>query len=292
MAELEQARYPAGVPCWVELSEPGDKLATAFFGDVLGWRFEDRTPEGAPKPYFVAGLPDREGDVAGLGSLLAEPVDAPVWTTYVRVDSADETAERVVSAGGSVLRGPDDVEGVARVAVCADAAGARFGLWEARGSGGAHLANMPGTWNFSNLVTSDPEAAEAFYGEVFGWKTQRVTMGGAEEATMLYLPGYGDFREKQDPGLRDRHAATGAPEGFMDAVGWLSVVPYEALAETVPQWSVEFTVSDAETVLSRVVQLGGTVVTPLADLGGLRYGAFQDPRGAAIAVNEFHRPPE
>lgn len=292
MARLEQARYPAGVPCWVELTEPEGELATSFFGEVLGWRFEDRAPEGAPAPYFVAGLPDRDGDVAGFGSLLAEPVETPAWTTYVRVGSADEVAKLVASAGGTVVRGPTEVEGIARVAVCSDSEGARFGLWEPRGSGGAHLVNAPGTWNFSNLVTSDPEAAAEFYGTVFGWQTQSVRFGGgAEDATMLILPGYGDFLEERTPGTRDRHAESGAPEGFTDAIGWLSSVPYEALADTVPQWAVEFSVSDAESVLSRVAQLGGTVVTPLADLGGMRYGAFQDPRGAAVAVNEFHHPP-
>lgn len=292
MARLEEARYPAGVPCWVELTEPEGELATSFFGEVLGWRFEDRAPEGAPSPYSVAGLPGQDGDVAGVGSLLAETVDSSVWTTYVRVDSADETVELVVSAGGTVLLGPKEVEGIAKVAVCADSAGARFGLWEPKGMGGAHLVNAPGTWNFSNLVTSDPEAAADFYGTVFGWRTRSVQVGGdAEDATMLLLPGYGDFLEERAPGTRDRHAESGAPPGFTDAIGWLSVVPYEALADTVPQWAVEFSVSDAEAVLSRVAQLGGTVVTPLADLGGMRYGAFQDPRGAAVAVNEFHHPP-
>jgi predicted enzyme related to lactoylglutathione lyase len=292
MARLGQARYPAGVPCWVELTEPNGELSTSFFGDLLGWRFEDRAPGGAADPYFVAILTDQDGDVAGFGSLLAETVQHPIWTTYVRVDSADESAERVSTAGGTVLRGPTDVEGIARVAVCTDPAGARFGLWEARGSGGAHLVNRPGTWNFSNLVTSDPESAADFYGKVFGWRTQNVRFGGGEQdATMLILPGYGDFLEELAPGTRDRHTETGAPEGFSDAVGWLSAVPYEALAETVPQWTVEFSVADAESILSRAAQLGGTVVTPLADMGGMRYGAFQDPRGAAMAINEFHQPP-
>ncbi|GAB3714778.1 VOC family protein [Nocardiopsis oceani] len=292
MASPEQARYPEGVPCWVELSEPHPEHVIAFFGEVLGWHFEDRTPEGARNRHFVARLRDREGDVAGVGSLIAEPA-APVWTTYVRVDSADDAAERVDSAGGNVLSGPTDIKGVARVALCADSAGARFGLWEPRGSGGAHLVNEPGTWNFSTLVTSDPEAAATFYGTVFGWQTQNVRLGGGSaEATMFRLPEYGEFLEGRNPGTRDAHTEAGAPEGFTDAVGWLSAVPYEALADTVPQWGVEFTVSDAESVLNRAAQLGGTVVTPLADMGGMRYGAFQDARGAAMGVNEFHHPPD
>ena len=33
----------------------------------------------------------------------------------------------------------------------------------------AELVNEPGTWNWSDLNTRDPEGAKVFYGELFGW---------------------------------------------------------------------------------------------------------------------------
>ena len=48
--------------------------------------------------------------------------------------------------------------------------------------------NEPGTWNFSDLHTADPAAAEAFYGGVFGWESDHLDGG----MVMWRRPGYGD----------------------------------------------------------------------------------------------------
>lgn len=284
MSENGQARYPAGVPCWVELTTAHPRRSAAFYGELFGWRYE----QTGPGPYLTARLSDRDGDVAGVGTLTSPAPTSDRWTTYVSVEEADAAAERVRSAGGTIVEGPTDTEGWARTALCADPTGALFGLWEPRGSGGAHLVNESGTWNFSNLTTSDPETAIAFYGEVFGWRAQQAAPeGGDEEARMVHLPGYGRFLEESHPDALKRRTERGAPEDFADTVARFSVVSAETLAETTPQWSVDFTVSDAEAVLSRVAQLGGTVITPVAEIQGVRFGAFQDPQGTVMAVNEF-----
>ena len=43
---------------------------------------------------------------------------------------------------------------------------------------GAQLINEPGAWAMSQLQTSDPERAAAFYGDLFGWTTE--TSGAGE----------------------------------------------------------------------------------------------------------------
>ena len=82
------------------------------------------------------------------------------WTTYIWVDSADETA-----AAGRGQRWPGarrrrSTSPVPAVAVCADPSGAVFGLWQAADNRGAQLVNAPGSWNFSELNVRDPGAAE------------------------------------------------------------------------------------------------------------------------------------
>ena len=64
--------------------------------------------------------------------------------------------------------------------------------------------------NFNGLNTRDAEGAKAFYGSVFGWETLGLA-GGVE---MWTLPGYGDYLERDDPGLRKRVAEVGAPDGL------------------------------------------------------------------------------
>lgn len=53
------------------------------------------------------------------------------WTAYVRVDALDAAARRVRDGGGRVVVAPFAVDGVARIALIADPAGALLGLWEA-----------------------------------------------------------------------------------------------------------------------------------------------------------------
>ena len=81
---------------------------------------------------------------------------------------------------------------------------------------GAGAVNAPGSWNFSELNTDDPEAARRFYGAVFGWEADEVDMG-AMSGLMVRLPGYADFLEQFDPGIRQRHADFGAPPASPNA---------------------------------------------------------------------------
>jgi predicted enzyme related to lactoylglutathione lyase len=61
------------------------------------------------------------------------------------------------------------------------------------------------------------EAAQRFYGSVFGWEFDTIDFGGGPSA-MVRMPGYGDFLEQINPGVRKVHADGGAPPGFTDAV--------------------------------------------------------------------------
>ena len=55
-------------------------------------------------------------------------------------------------------------------------------------------------------------------------------MGGG---SMWALPGYGDFLEQRNPGMRERMAAMGAPERFEDVVA--SLVPIPGDSPTCPR---------------------------------------------------------
>jgi predicted enzyme related to lactoylglutathione lyase len=265
--------YPPGVPCWIDTARQDAQTAVAFYGGLFGWRVEDRMPPGAPFRYFVAQLDGR--DVAAVGE---RPEGTPVWNTYVGVASADEAAVRVADAGGSVLEAPFDIPGAGRMAVFADPAGAVFCVWQAREHRGAQIVNAPGTWNFSDLNTPDPEGAKAFYGAVFGWEAS--TLG---EFTMWRVPGYGRFLEARDPDLRRRQADAGAPPGFEDAIGWLM-----AATDAQAQWAVTFAVDDADAIADRASELGGSIEMPPFDAGPARVAVLRDPEGARFTVSRYN----
>jgi uncharacterized protein len=282
---FERDGYPPGVPCWVDTGQPDPEAAVAFYGDLLGWEFEDRTPAGSPQRFFAAQLRGRE--VAGIGSLPDGAPPTPVWNTYVGVQDADAAAAKVQDAGGSVLTEPFDVADAGRMGAVADPSGAAFCLWQARASRGAQLVNEPGTWNFSGLSTRDPEGAKAFYGAVFGWEAISLDTGGG----VWRVPGYGDFLEQRDPGLRRRMAEVGAPEGFEDAVAWLVPMTSDQVADdTPPHWSVTFSVDDADATADRAASLGGRVLVAPVDAPWVRMTVLRDPQGAVFTASKFVPP--
>ncbi|GAB3484747.1 VOC family protein [Nocardiopsis coralliicola] len=275
----EQARYPAGVPCWVDRTGEG---IGAFYAEAFGWELADG-PAGAPGR--IARRTSGGGDVAGIGLPgLSDGTDR--WTSYIRVDRADAAADLVSEHGGTVLAAPADVPGVARAALCADPEGAVFGLWQAAGMGGAHEVNAPGTWSFSSLTTPDTDAAAAFYAAVFGWEVQPAGPGGVPTRLVL-LAGYGDFLERHvDPQIRARQAAGGVPPRFEDAVAWIEQGAGPA------RWEMSFAAADADAVAVRAEVAGGSTVEPIVDEGWMKHGVLRDPGGIPFAVGEFRHPPQ
>jgi predicted enzyme related to lactoylglutathione lyase len=277
---LERDGYPAGVPCWVDSSQPDPEAAVTFYGDLFGWDFEDRMPPNSGGKYFIASL--RGGAVAAVGS---QPEGGPpmaLWNTYVWVDNADEAAAKVRGAGGNVVTDPFDVFDAGRMAVCTDPEGAAFCVWQANQHRGAQVVNEPGSLNFNGLNTRDVDGAKAFYGSVFGWET--LGLGGGTQ--MWTLPGYGEFLEKNDPGLRERMVDSGAPAGFVDVVATLNPIA-EDQPDVPAHWSVTFAVDDADATATKAVELGGQVTVAPFDAPWVRMTVIADPQGATFTASKF-----
>lgn len=277
--------FPAGVPCWVDTSQPDPEAAVAFYGELFGWEFEDRMPAGSPGRYFVARLGGR--DVAAIGSQPEGSPPGPVWETYIWVDDADDAAAKVNEAGGRILGEPFDVTDAGRMGVFSDPAGALFRVWQAKKHKGAQIVNAPGSWNWSNLETSDLEGSSSFYRSVFGWESDIVDFG-KDSYAMCRLPGYGDFLEQFDPELRERQGDAGAPSGFEDAVAWIVPLGNDAGAgEASPHWSVTFSVDDADAAAARALELGGKILVPPVDIPPVRSAILSDPQGGVFTVSKY-----
>jgi predicted enzyme related to lactoylglutathione lyase len=177
---------------------------------------------------------------------------------------------------------PFDIMDAGRMAVFTDPEGAVFCVWEAKDHKGARIVNEHGTLNFNGLNTRDVEAAKSFYGSVFGWET--LGLGGGAE--MWRLPGYGDFLEQSNPGLREMVAESGGPEGFEDVVAAINPIADDQ-AEVPAHWSVTFGVDDADATAERAAELGGRVVVPPFDAPWVRMTVISDPQGATFIASKF-----
>jgi uncharacterized protein len=258
--------YPPGVPCWVDTAQPDPAAALAFYGALLGWEFvgPGPMPGDPPGEYHVARVRGR--DVAGISSLPSGAPEIPAWTTHVAVQSADAAADRVRTAGGTVVVEPFDAPPAGRMAVLSDPSGAVFSVWEAGDRQGAQVLNESSAWAMSMLSTRDPDAAKAFYREVFGWEPEPFAPG----IELFRLPGYlGGVPEQPVP--RD-------------------VVAVLAVGEGDPIWSVDFWIDDAESAAARATELGGSVVVAPRDLPGFLNTVIADPAGAVISLSEKRDP--
>lgn len=273
-------RYIAGVPCWIDTNQPDPEGAVAFYGELFGWEIEDAMPPGSERPYFMARL--RGGDVAGIGPIPEGAPAAATWDTYIWVDSADDTAAKVMDAGGRIRMEPMDVMDAGRTAVFSDLEGAVFCVWEPKQHRGAQIVNEPGSLNFNNLNTHDADAAKSFYAAVFGWGT--MPMGGGAEAWTL--PGYGDHLERLNPGTLERMASMGAPAGFADVVATLTPLPADH-GDVAAHWSVTFATADADATARKAGELGARVLAPPFDAPWVRMTIIADPQGATFIASQF-----
>lgn len=253
----ERRTYPEGVTSWIDVEAPDVEAARRFYGELFGWTISEATPPGSPFRYFIAQLDGQ--DAAGIGGP-AEPggeVGAPEWNTYIAV--TDIAAARITSAGGRVVSEPAAAGEGGSAATCVDPAGASFRLWQANRRLGAQIANVPGSWNFSNLHV--PDAAGR--------------------------PGYGDhLAATVDPGIHERQSGVHAPPGFADAIGGVAAPD----AGDAPHWHVAFTVDDRDETAATAQRLGGTVLSSV-DTDWTSDAKIRDPQGGVFTASQF-TPPE
>jgi predicted enzyme related to lactoylglutathione lyase len=188
----------------------------------------------------------------------------PYWTVYVNVDSADDTAASITKNGGQVFMPPFDVMDVGRMAIAADTTGAVFGLWQPKEHKGAGVVNEPNSFSWSELATSNVDAAKAFYAGVFAWTFE------------TYGEGAGAYTECR---------LDGRP------IAGLMPRPDAMPAAAPDSWAVYFSVSGTDDAVKRVGELGGSTIVAPMDIEPGRFAVVSDPAGAMFNVMTLNRPP-
>jgi predicted enzyme related to lactoylglutathione lyase len=119
----------------------------------------------------------------------------------------------------------------------------------------------PGIPSWVDLATTDPAAAKAFYGALFGWTfDDQPTDDAANPYTLASLNG-------------------------QVAAGVMAQMPEMRDAGAPPMWSTYVTVADADATTAKVEAAGGSVFSPpfdVVDAG--RMSVIADPTGAVICT--------
>lgn len=246
---------------WRELLTRDVEAAKRFYGELLGWTFEDR-PMGPGFTYTLLKLGSEP--IGGLMDLASMPDGKgehipPNWSVSVSAPDVDATAKRAVEEGGKLLDDCMDIEGVGRFAVLQDPQGAVITLIRFDDGDGEEAMPKPHEFCWESLQTPDPAAASAYYQKVLGWGVTQ------EEAGIPIFT-------RQGPG---------------GEVYLANIVP---ATEMPPHWATYVAVEDLETANAKVQALGGTVILQRFEVPV--YGAFsviQDPTGAFVNLFQPNR---
>ncbi len=117
-----------------------------------------------------------------------------------------------------------------------------------------------GAFSWSELTTSDPKAAAAFYSQLFGWAVNDMDMGTGP----YHVVKVGDT----------------SVGGIMGPPPGAPPMP--------PHWGCYVTVSSVEDTLAQCAALGGKTLVSAMDVPGVgRMAVIQDPQGAVLNVMAY-----
>jgi predicted enzyme related to lactoylglutathione lyase len=245
------AMIPTGRFVWFEYVSKDDRRAQAFYGELFHWRTKDvPLPHGTYTMITTAAGHDAIG---GYLQPLANAPQQPYWLPHLQVSNALETALKVKSLGGRVVREAVRIGDLGTMAVVTDPLGSLLALWQpSRPDGTGNYRGCEGAWIWNELRSEEPDRSIAFYRAIAGFDVQRSS--SPQRYDILKTGGVGRGGVTKMEGIPAR---------------WM---PYVKVA-------------DADATIARARALGGSVVVPPEVLPGVgRVAIFKDPLGAAIGV--------
>lgn len=255
---------------WYDLMTTDVPAATTFYRKVAGWGTQefDMGPDRKYQMWTAGGVPI--GGAVPLTSDVGPPGTPPHWLASVAVPSVDDSVRQAVKLGGKVLTRPMDIPDVGRYAKIADPQGAVVALFTAVHPAAERVfAPKLSEFSWHELMTTNHEAAFAFYAALFGWERMGEFDMGAPVGVYLMFG---------QPG----HQPAGAPE----ALAYGGMYTTSPAVPMPPSWLYYIRVPSADDAVETVKALGGQVLNgPMEVPGGDFIAQCMDPQGGMFAVH-------
>ena len=240
-----------GHPIWIDLLSTDLEAAKHFYGELLGWTFEDRGE--AFGNYHII---QKDGqDVGGAMQRVAGMHDGSPdnFSVYLSTDDAHATAERAVAAGGRIAVPPMQVGDQGTMLGVIDAAGSYVGAWQPAARTGI-TATGAGAPVWFELMTTYFDLAVPFYQHVFGFEAAPLGEG------RYVTNGTGEA----------------ASSGICDAAAWF--------AAGTSFWRAYLAVDDLDAAVATVQRLGGALVDGPVDSPYGRVATVVDNQGVMFQL--------
>ena len=241
---------------WFDYNAKDPEAAKAFYTETIGWGLTHM--EDMDYTIWQAG----EAGIGGVMKLAeqAEAMGAPShWLGYVSVPDVDATTATATEAGTTVYVPPTDIPNIGRFSIFADPFGAVVAAYaSANPSDEAPAEASDGHISWTELMTSDLDAAWSFYEKVFGWAKMDA----------MEMPGAGTY---QMFGVGER------------MLGGMMKAPMEGIP---PHWGYYIKVADIHAALKRATDRGATVLNgPMEIPGGDLIANLKDNQGGAFSLH-------
>jgi uncharacterized protein len=243
---------------WFEYVSNDQDKAKGFFGELFGWKTKSTTmPHGS---YTLI----THGGERMLGGYV-KPVEGgpqrPHWLPHLQVASAQESAAKVKSLGGAVVKAPFSLGEYGTNAIVSDPLGAVFALWQPvmpdQANDGEYKGE-DGGWVWNELYTQDPDRSLTFYKALAGFDSESMQ------------------KQRDAPGP-DRYEILKSGDKARAGVMKLAGVP--------PMWMPYVQVADTDAVVERAKKLGATFMMPAETIPGVgRIAVMADPLGGALGL--------
>src|ERR1700754_4372339 len=127
---------------------------------------------------------------------------------------------------------------------------------------GERTSHEPGTISWTDLATTDQDAAKEFYGGVFGWSFEDLPIDDETVYSMAQVSG--------------KNAAAISPQQ-----------PSETEQAIPPHWNVYVTVEDVDAASEKTAEAGGSLLAgPFDVMDAGRMSVIADPAGAVLCLWE------
>ncbi|RLA43641.1 MAG: hypothetical protein DRR06_11625 [Gammaproteobacteria bacterium] len=176
MAQVPVTESPSGKTypgkfIWHDLLTPDPLAAGKFYEELFGWQIDYQGK------YAVV----RNNGKLIAGILQVERADGSardgVWIPSISVADVDAAASRVTANGGTILKGPLDMDQRGRAVLISDPQRADLVLLNAKGGDPVDDEAEIGDWLWNEIWTNDPDSIEEFYQAVLGY--DEVSLGEA-----------------------------------------------------------------------------------------------------------------
>ena len=244
---------------WYDLLTDDVAGVRSFYGGLLGWEFAGDDDDR----YLVVRLDGQPiAGVARADRIEGGPV-VNQWISTMSVADVDAAVRTAVARGGTVVREPRDLDARGRFAAITDPQGALLALAASPTGDPADAEPPVGAWLWTELWTTHPDEAVAFYRAIAGYSAESSQGGVGRPYQTLNRDG------KARAGVLQIAPAGGVP----------------------PNWLPYVRVADAGATVARAEQLGGRVIIPPApELRNGSVALIADPSGAALVIQQWPVP--